>query len=141
MILAGEFLVLRDQVPAVGDVQPAAAPGDLDRLADEREGHRVAIGLEADEVILRHEPRLAGLEAKARLAAGGNQVEALLREAIDRALVGRAVDPDIGNLGLPLAELLAQILFVDEGAAGQEIALEVLHVSGHPILSHRGRGS
>ena len=107
----------------MGDVQPAAAPGDLDRLADEREGHRVAIGLEADEVVLGDD---AAAGCASRRKPGwppvAISVAALPREAVDRALVGRAVDPHVGDLGLPLAELLAQILLVDEGAAGQEIA-------------------
>jgi hypothetical protein len=32
------------------------------------------------------------------------------------------VHPHVGDLGLPLAELLAQILLVDEGPPRQEVA-------------------
>src|SRR5207247_109954 len=51
----------------------------------------------------------------------------LLREAFDGALVGRAMDPHVGDGDAPLGQLLVQIDVVHEGAAGQEIALEVLH--------------
>lgn len=46
---------------------------------------------------------------------------------IGRALVRGAVDPHIGDLTLPLAELLEQVLLVDERPAREEIPLEVLH--------------
>ena len=119
--------MLGDEAPAMGDVQAAAPPRDLDGLPDEREGHRVAIGLEADEVVLGDAPRLAGLQAEAGLAAGGDELALLAGEAVGGALVGGAVDPHVGDLGLPLAELLPQVLLVDEGPAREEIALEVLH--------------
>ena len=131
LVLARELVVLGDEVAAMGQVQPAAPAGDLDRLADQREGHGVAIGLEADEVVLGDPPRLARLEAEPRLAGGGNQVGALPGKPVRGPLVGRAVHPHVGDLGLPLAELLAQILFVDEGPPRQEVALEVLHPRFH----------
>ena len=88
LILAGELVMLGDEVPAMGDVQATAAARDLDRLADEREGHRVAIRLEADEVVVGDAPRLAGLEAKPGLTAGGDQLVTLLGEPVRGALVG-----------------------------------------------------
>ena len=106
-------------------MQAAAPPGDLDRLADEREGHRVAIGLEADQVVVGDAPRLAGLQAEAGLAGGGDEVAPLAGEAVGRALVGGAVDPHVGDLGLPLAELLAEVLLVDEASGpGRKLRLK-----------------
>src|SRR5437867_11231131 len=96
------------------DLQASASPRHLDRLADQREGDRVAIGLEAHEVILGDAPGLAGLQAEPGLAAGGDQVAALAGEAVRRPLMRGAVNADIGDLDLPLAELLAEILLVDE---------------------------
>ena len=58
---------------------------------------------------------------------GGEQVAVLLGEAVDRPLVRRAVDPDIGDRGHPLGELLVEVDVIDELPAGQEVALEVLH--------------
>ena len=74
LIFLGELLVLGHQAAAVGDPQPAPTPGHLHGLADEREGHRVAIGLEADEVVRRHAARLAGLEPERGLAGRHDQV-------------------------------------------------------------------
>src|SRR5205807_8637872 len=68
LIPTGELVMRGDEMPATGDVQATAAARDLDGLTDEREGHRVAIRLEADKVVLGDESRLAGLEAKAGLA-------------------------------------------------------------------------
>jgi hypothetical protein len=62
-MLAGQLLMLGDEAPAMSDVQPTPAPGDLDGLPDEGEGHRVAIRLEAHEVILGDASRLAQAEA------------------------------------------------------------------------------
>ena len=49
LVLAGQFRVLGHEGPAVKDRDAAGAAQDLDRLADERERHRIAIGLEADK--------------------------------------------------------------------------------------------
>ena len=77
--------------------------GDLDGLADQRERHRVAVGLEAHEIVAGDDAALAALQAEARLAGGGRCSCALLRgEAVDRPLVGGAVDPHIGDRGHPL---------------------------------------
>src|SRR5437867_9067774 len=125
--VAGQRFVLGDEAPAMSDVQPTPAPGDLDGLADEGEGDRVAIRLEAHEVILGDAPRLARFQAEAGLTSSGDQMAPLVDKAVGGALVGGAVNPHVGDLGLPLAELLAQILLVEGRSAGEEIPLEVLH--------------
>jgi len=58
LVLARKFRMLGDDGPPVKDREAAGAAQDLDRLADERERHRIAIGLEADEIILGHDARL-----------------------------------------------------------------------------------
>jgi hypothetical protein len=126
-MLAGELVVVGDELPAMRDDHAAAAAQDLDGLADERERHRVAIGLEADEVIVGHAAGLAHLEPEAGLPAGRDEVAALVGESIDRPLMRRAMDADVGDLRFPRTELLAEVLVVDEAPARQEVALEVLH--------------
>jgi hypothetical protein len=93
--------------------------------------HGVAIGLEADEVVLGDPPRLARLKAERRLAGGGNQVGALSGKPVRGPLVGRAVHPHVGDLGLPLAELLAQILLVDEGPPGRKLRSKYFTLDRH----------
>ena len=140
LILARQRFVLGDEAPAMREMKTAAPPGDLDGLPDEREGHRVAIRLEAHQVVVRHPPRLARLQTEAGLAAGGDERALLAGEAVGRALVGRAVDPHVSDLGLPLAKLLPQVLLVDEGPPGEEIALDVLHARLHLPLGLRPVG-
>src|SRR2546427_4817370 len=53
--------------------------------------------------------------------------DTLVDKAVGGALGGGPVIRHVGDPALPLAELLAQILLVDEGPAGEEIPLEVLH--------------
>src|SRR3989441_9808869 len=126
-MLAGQLFVLGDEAPAVSDVQPTSAPCDLDGLADEGEGDRVAIRLEAHEVILGDAPRLARFQAEAGLPPSGDQMAPLVDKAIGGALVGGAVDPHVGDLGLPLGELLAQILPRHGPPAREEISLAGLY--------------
>jgi hypothetical protein len=96
--------MLGHEVSAMGDVQPPAAARDLDRLADEPEGHRVAVRLEADEVVLGDEPGLAGLEAKPGLATvTANRNEELARELLSRGGFDCMRAPiDFGALGRTL---------------------------------------
>jgi len=95
--------------PAVQDPRPAVAAVDLDGLADQQEGDRVAVGLDADEPVVGDDARRRRLQAKARLARGGEQHRLLLGEAVDRPLVRGAVDAHIGDGGHPLGKLLVQV--------------------------------
>src|SRR5215468_10364970 len=126
LMLAGQFGMLRHERAAVKDRETAGATQDLDGLADERERHRIAVGLEADEIVVGHDAELPGLEPEARMAGGADQVALLVAEAINRALVGGPMDPAVGDLGHPLPELLVEVDVVDEGPPGQEVATEVL---------------
>src|SRR5262245_1509265 len=111
--------------------ETARSARHLDGLADQRERHRVAIGLEAHEVILGHAPGLARLEAEARLARRRDEGGMLAGKAIDRSLVGRPVDAHVRDVALPLAKLIQQVLVIDESPAREEISLEVLHPRFH----------
>src|SRR2546426_969971 len=127
LILARQLVVLGHEAPAMDDLQASASPRHLDRLADQREGDRVAIRLEANEVILGDAPGLAGLQAEPGLAAGGDQLAPLAGEAVRGTLMRGAVNADVRDFDLPLAELFPEILLVDEGAPRKEVPLEVLH--------------
>jgi len=129
LVLARQFQMLGHDGPPVKDRNAAGAAQDLDRLADERERHRIAIGLEAHEIILGYDTRLPGLQAEAGVPGGANQVALLLDEALNRPLVRGPVDPLIGDLGHPLPELFVEVDVVDERPARQEVAAEVLHAS------------
>jgi hypothetical protein len=109
------------------DLQPALSPEDLHRLPHQGEGHRVTVGLEADQVVLGHDTRLPGLQPEAGVAGGRHEVALLGRKAIEGALVGGPMNAPVGDLSHQLAHLLLEIHVVDERAAGQEVAGEVLH--------------
>ena len=127
LVFPREELVLRDARAPMGDVQAATPASHLDRLPDQGEGHGVAVAFEADQVVGGHDPGLASLEAEAWLTRGGDEVRPLPPEAIAGPLVGGAMHADIGHVVLPLAELLAQVNLIDELAAREKVALEVLH--------------
>jgi hypothetical protein len=55
----------------------------------------------AHEIVVGHDARLAGLQAKARVPGRADQAAVLLDEAINRALVRGPVDPLIGDLDHP----------------------------------------
>jgi hypothetical protein len=106
LMLAEELGMLGHRGPAVQDSQPAVAAVDLHGLADQDEWHRVAVGVDADEPIVGDDTRQRRLQAKARLAPGGQQHGLLLREAVDGPLMRRPVNPYIGDRAHPLGELL-----------------------------------
>ena len=53
------------------EVGPPGVTIDFDDLADDFEGHRVTVGGEAHEIVVGHDPRVAGVDAEARLALRG----------------------------------------------------------------------
>ena len=73
-----------NRTPPMKDPHVAVAALDLDRLTDERERHRVAVGVEADKEILSNDAAKACLESKARSSGTGQQVCAFLGETIER---------------------------------------------------------
>ena len=82
--------MLGDQRAAVEDHELAVPALHLDGLADQREGHRVAIGVDADQVVRRRRcAASARLEPEARLArASGPGARCSCGEALDRAAHG-----------------------------------------------------
>src|SRR5438876_6698388 len=137
LMAARELGMLGDQGATVKDPERAIAAMDLDRLVDEGEGHGVAVRVDADEVVLGHDARQGGLETETRLACGGDQQRLLLDEALDGALMGGAMEADVGDRRHPLAHLFVQVDVIDELPARQEVALEVLELTrfrGHPMV-------
>lgn len=73
LMAAGQLGMLGDECALVPDVENAGAPVDFDRLADQREGEGVAIGVDADQPIVGDDAMQRGLEPQARLAASRHQ--------------------------------------------------------------------
>src|SRR5713101_4943391 len=115
--------MLGDHAATVEDPQRAPAPLDVDGLIDEGEGHGVAVRVDANEVVLGHDADQRGLEAETRLARGRDQQRLLLDEALNGALMGGAMEADIGDRRHPLTHLLMQVDVIDELPARQEVAL------------------
>ena len=57
----------------------------------------------------------------------GTSAAHFVGKAVDRSLVGRAVDPKVGNLDLPERQLPIEVVEVGEAAAGDEVAFDVFH--------------
>lgn len=121
---AGELGVLGDDLAVGVDHNPALAPLHLNRATDESEGHRVAVGIEADQEVLRHDPRIPGLEPERGLVRRREQVVPLGGEARNGPLMRRAVDPLIGDRHRPVEERVPEMNIVHELAAHQEVPLE-----------------
>ena len=65
---AGELGMLGHARAAVEDAERAGAAVHFHGLADEGEGHGVAVGVDADQLVLSDDAGRRGLEAEARLA-------------------------------------------------------------------------
>jgi Sigma-54 interaction domain len=87
LMAAVELGVLGHPAAAVEDHELAGPAPHLDRLADEGERDRIAIGVDTNQVVLGHDADQARLEPEARLAGRRDQGRLLLREALDRALM------------------------------------------------------
>ncbi len=131
LMLPRQHGMLRHHAAAVRNLQPTAIATDFHRLPDQAERDRVAIRFEADEIVLGDQPRMTRLVLEPRLRASRHQEGLLLREAINRPLVRRAVDADIGHRRHPRGELLVEILIVTERPAREKIAAEVFHAGFH----------
>ena len=84
LIAAGELGVGGDGTAAVEDPDLAIATFHLDRMANERERHRVAVGVEADEKVLGDDAGEAGLEPEPRPSHARQQVRPFFVEAFER---------------------------------------------------------
>jgi hypothetical protein len=130
-----------DQLAAAVDPHLSVAALDLHRMADQRERHRVPVRVEADEEVVGNDPHEARLELEAGPCRARHQLGRFVGEAFDRHLVCGAVHAYVGNGGVPQRPLLARILQVDERAAREEVALEVLHARLDLALGPRPIGS
>jgi hypothetical protein len=113
--------MLGDHASVVRNLQATPMSTDFDRLSNQGEGHRVPIRFEADQIVVGHEPRVAGIVLEPRLPARRDKQVLLLDKAINRPLVGRAMHADIGDGRHPSRELLREILIVAESPAGEKI--------------------
>ena len=87
-MLAAELGVLGHARAAVEHDELAVLAADLHGLADQRERHRVAVGVDADEPVVGDDPRQRGLEAEARLAAvGSSAARSWAKRSIGRSCV------------------------------------------------------
>src|SRR5512134_3426738 len=112
-----------NQLTAVVEAKRVTAPLDLYNLADEGEGNRITVGLEAHQVVLGNDAGGAGLEPEAWLTGSGQEV--LAHAAVDRSLVSGPMEAGVSNAGHPLSQLRIEVGLVDETAPGQEIALDI----------------
>ena len=114
---------------------------DLDGLPDQREGHRVAIGLEADQLVVGHAPRLAappggsraGRRWRSARRAPGRSGRPAARGSC-RGCARRRSRPATGRAA-------PEVLLVDEAPPGQEVALDVLHARLDLALGLRAVGA
>src|SRR5438270_295169 len=113
--------MLRDELVTVPDSQPLALALDIHRLPNQAKRHRVAVRLKAHEPILGNDAGHAASERKAGLPANNEEVLALALEALDGPLMRGAVHALIGDVEVPLIELLLEIHHVHEAAAGREV--------------------
>ena len=86
-----------DDLAAVPYLQPSVAPADLYRLPDERERHRVAIGVDTHQLVARHNACQRRLEPESPTGRCQHERRALPRKALDRALVRRPVHTHVGH--------------------------------------------
>ncbi len=137
----GEQRMLGDELALVQDVPARPHAHDLDGLADEAPGHRIAVGIDRHEPVLGHNALAAHRLQEARLLAGAREHIGLASKALDRPLVGGAVDAQVGDLGEPGGELLVEVLQIPEHPAGQEVALHVLDAGLDDALGLRPIGA
>lgn len=71
LVTTGEQRVGCDQLTTVKDPHLAALTLHCDGLTDQLEGHRVAVGLDADQVVLGDDPGQAGLVTETAVAGDG----------------------------------------------------------------------
>jgi hypothetical protein len=107
LMASGEHRMLGHQVPAVADLSALARAHDLHRRADEPPGHRVAVGVARHQPVVGDDAAANQCCEEAGTAGHRNERCCLAAEALARHLVGRAVDAQVGDLGLPGRELLS----------------------------------
>lgn len=94
---ATKLWVLSDQSAAMEDPNLTTVPLDFHRLAYQRKGHRVMVGVETHEIIGGDHPAPPDIGQKARFPSGWEERGALALEPFEGALVGRAVNAHIGT--------------------------------------------
>jgi hypothetical protein len=114
------------QGSAVEDFHLPASCEQFHRLTDQREGYGVPVAPEAHQVVVGHDTAYGHAHLEAGLPRRDDKTILLPAKTVQRLLVGRAVDPHIRHRGDPLGQLLVEVDPINEGAAGKEVALDVL---------------
>jgi hypothetical protein len=105
---------------AVKDLPLCPRALNLHPLADERQGHRVAGGLQAHPVVLRDYTRQPCLEPKARLPRREDKLRVRAGKAVPRALLRRAGRAPLGEGGVPLGERGIEVGLVEQVRPGRQ---------------------
>jgi hypothetical protein len=119
-----EFIMLGDDLPLAADQDPPLAALDLHRSADESEGDRVPVGVQADEEVVGDDARVGRLQSEGRVVGDRDEVHALDGKPVDRALVGRPMEPLIRNRCHPYEELFPEMAVIDELATREEVVFD-----------------
>ena len=100
------------------------------RLADETPGNRVVVLLVADEALDVGEP-IEDLGRVIGLSGQGNQMRSFFGIAVDRPLLGLAMDLDVGNMGQPPGGHLVEVSQIAEGPAVEQVLLDKIKLPLH----------
>jgi hypothetical protein len=125
-VLAGRSCMGSRHFALIQNVPMLALAFDLHGLANQSEGHPVAVGIDTHQIAAGDDAGDGALQPEARLASTGDELRALTLEAVDGPLVGSAVVPSyIRHRGRPFGQLRVEIALIVELAPRQEIALHV----------------
>ena len=84
LIPTRQSVVLGRELPAVVDAHGLRLPFNLNRLTNQLERNRIAVGIKRDQIIRGHQPREAYVREKARMAMSAHQVLTLSIKSVDR---------------------------------------------------------
>jgi len=90
--------MIRDDLAGVANDDPAGAHHNLDALADQAPGDRIAVGVEIDGAVGLNPAGEVAQLAKRRPAAKRPQRASFALEPLDRRFARRAVDADVRHL-------------------------------------------
>ena len=106
LVPAPEHRMGGDHLAAVPHLQQSVAAANLHRRPGQRERHRVAVRVDAHEVVRRQHAGQWRVEPKRSACRCRHQRVTLPPEAIHRSLVRRPVHPHVGHRRRPLLQLL-----------------------------------
>lgn len=110
---------------AMEEVHQVAPSLHLNPLTNEAEGDGVAVGRQAHEIILGHDPRHPRLLLEAALSGQRYQLPAFSLKPRDRGLMGRAVQATVGDGRRPFVELGLEVHHIDKCPPRQKVPLHI----------------